>query len=439
MSTLFVQLASVLIDHDLSRLNSSRSLSPRCYALSAQLEKKHHSETFINSSSVNNTKVALRNSQSRFVPPTMAPNQSNPRKNSRSKDGSGQPPAGAAAAAGDEPPRIIDSMQPSAVAYGVKPHLTLSVRNLPYRKTGTGLGIALDDTPSVVRVYANASGDRARFSDPSNAYGLKIIAMIIANMRKVKAQGVQGENGQSNGSAKKGKKAKVLNRVGERDSFELVMKKEAKRLATAMGFDPTEANQRQNTAMWTIMTGFNKDVHDDADSALNEHLNKLLLNYAQVRVGQKPCPGDELQSAMYAMQVFYQEKESSMKHTLETGTFPSWTLPMVFMLNDHMKARNMTPIAFSENGEDDDLARNQLRSKHSKEIWVKTSDGSTKAIKVETRRSVVNEFKEFATEVHGEDLPNIPACVGPPKMDDDDGALELVPRVKRVRRSINYN
>ena len=85
------------------------------------------------------------------------------------------------------------------------------------------------------------------------------------------------------------------------------------------------------------------------------------------------------------------------------------------------------------------LPRDQLCSKHSKEIWVKTSDGSTKAIKVETRRSVVNEFKEFATEVHGEDLPNIPACVGPPKMDNDDGALELVPRAKRVRRSINYN
>ena len=62
--------------------------------------------------------------------------------------------------------------------------LTMAI--LPYNVSDMKPGIAamLAECDTTAEVFANKDGDRVPMNEPKNAYGLKLLAMIVHNMHK---------------------------------------------------------------------------------------------------------------------------------------------------------------------------------------------------------------------------------------------------------------
>ena len=308
--------------------------------------------------------------------------------------------------------------QPTASLFATTPAKKLTLKTLPYeRPNGNGMGIVLGDVAIVKGVLATEGGDKVLLnkSGASNAMCQKILAEMMADMRRRKAAD----------SSKR--------RIGERKSFDNVIKTITKQLQDSMLVGPEEPTSRQLDLMWKIMKGFCATASSDeeegsgengvgADKDTNPILDSVLEIYARIRMGKDPVNADELKAAIVAFQKYFVSKATDVKSAGQGF----WALPMVVVLNEHMKFRKMTPLAFSNISATDEKVKNNEREKNSKLIWI-----NKKTAKVETRRPVQQELRAFVKKVFKRDLGSIPTDEGAPKEGGE------APASKRPRRSLD--
>lgn len=269
------------------------------------------------------------------------------------------------------------------------PEQTLDKKTLPYASTGS-LGIMLQEHRKIATVFATPSGDAIPFNEPKNEYGLKIAGLIVADMRLRKDSAAATLD-----TPKKGDSAKKSGgKLGERASFDLVLRQEQERLADLLQIEGEPLNDRRLKAMWKVMVGFRPSPGP------NVELDAILLGFAKIRLGVFAFryQYDEFGAATRACQDYYL---CTIKDNSAIGV-GEWTLPLIHLLNGHMIQRGLTPIEFSPfRAVDEEL--HAIRKTHNRDVW----DGDIDFI-VEARENVVKELQDFATEVMGTAIEDPP-------------------------------
>ena len=304
------------------------------------------------------------------------------------------PPDSATAQAGSTCSKVAEdgstwsnmpTTQPDPDVFKTNERYRLSTTEMQYRTVSSnGLGIEIEKEYKSTLVLSNRFGDRARFNELENRYGRKILTKVMQKMREMTSHWEEDEDNS-------------LHPRAERDCFNAVMREEVHLLGQQMGHKHEPLTDRRLDVLYQIQCGFNK-----GGGHWNRELDDILLTYARIRLGIILVNGSELQAAVVAVQRYYLVNISG-DTLVGHGT---WTLPIVMMLNQHMRLRGLTPIAFSNIQEDDEAAKTNERDHHSRAIWVNgglTLHGHTNKptrIKVEARDIVINELLDYGEEVH---------------------------------------
>ena len=126
----------------------------------------------------------------------------------------------------------VNPTGPDFEFYLLEPEYKTVFQDMPYGNGNSkGLGIQLADNFPMVNVLANSHGDCAKFNELGNRYGKKLYGLIMKEMRRLK----------ENGAATNGKK---INRVGEVESFNTVLKQETVDLCQHGGFTVEKMTDR---------------------------------------------------------------------------------------------------------------------------------------------------------------------------------------------------
>lgn len=292
----------------------------------------------------------------------------------------------------DVPPPLVlpPPTNPPATFYQLDNAHTAEMRRTNYRGNGIGVGAYMVPHPTIARVLTTPVGDAIKLNEPNNLYAKQCLALIVHNMR----------DRLNNGPNTPG-----INRVGERDSCNLIMEEEAIRLMNLGNYGTEDITQRRLTVFWRVMCGFNSDGDGNAV------LDQILVNFCRVRLGDIAKNCDELGAAVWAVKIYY---DSITVDSADTGS-GLWTLPVVHLLNFHMIHRGMTPIAFHQIGDTDDEVAINERAAHSDLIHVVGTPA-----KVEKRENVRNEMLTFLNDRMNV-IIEIPEDEGPPAEDDGTG------------------
>ena len=304
------------------------------------------------------------------------------------------------------PPRATTITNPPSDYYRMSPESSFTLRTIPFVATDkAGIGTMLTTQNDMESVLVNPNGDAIRLNEVKNSYALKLASLILTEMRKRK-------------DALKEQKKGV--RLGERASFDAVITKEMETMAEQAGYEPeTKLIDRRRNTFWAIMRGFNTTD----GSKFNKILDKILSMFIVRRMGLVGGEFDEFEAAVNAVQDYYVEMHSKENKTRRKG---QWTFPGVHLLNGHLLARRMTPIAFSPNLDDDEECKTNERSSHDTTIWI-----AGEKTRVETRQGVLNQYKAFMMEVYGKEV----------KVPDDEGApvpTRVIETNGKRRRSFDF-
>jgi len=203
--------------------------------------------------------------------------------------------------------------------------------------------------------------------------------------------------------------------------FETVIHAEGRTLCNQLELTALTYTDRKDSAMWRIMCGFN------TTKIGNKQLDRVLLNCTKIRLGITPRAGEELMAAMTAVKIYYgavtpDARKRNHGHVIGEDC---WSIPIVFMLNEHMKNNNLTPLSISNELAGNRRAARQCRV-HSRQVWIQGNP-----VHVETRDAVCDELRAYVQRVHNETIPaNVDVDAGPP-----DGANQ--PPNRRQRRSLH--
>ena len=304
--------------------------------------------------------------------------------------------------------------------YALPEEAKLINNHLPYIPNRLGLGVSLVDQVAPHQVLVNDAQDRVRFNEKKNLYAVKLIGLIMKQMRLTKNMATTPDKNKDKDDARK------INRVGERKSFDIVLKKEAESLATEAGYAPEELTNRRLNVIWKIMTGFN------SEDPFNAELDKILGIYAKIRLGHTPYFFDEVEAALKAVQLYYLEVCKDNK----TQGQGAWCLPVLHLLNGHMILRGLNPITFHPNVDKDEELRVNLRAKHNTSIWITSDEDDTGKVccQVETRQDVIDKLVNFLIEIlKTEGIAGVREDEGLPEATQ----TETEPATKKVRRSLN--
>lgn len=325
-----------------------------------------------------------------------------------------------------QPPDEYTAHQPAASA-------------TPYKVKPNSMGVELAVAPEVHQVYTNRRGDKVRFCERGNTFGLMVIGDVMQLMHVEKdrfAAAAAAAEDRSIGSEDDEEEddERILNRVGEVEHFATVIKAQAKQLGDMVGIVSEEPNQRQTASLQKLWYGFNKDP---ANFTRNPELDKVALTYIKLRLGVIPFYGDELQAAMEAVKHYYCDTTSELiktpkkrKAVLNHPEKGSWTLPGVYALNDHLKGCHLAPIEFSLDATEFLRAR-QNRAAHNRVIWV--GESRIKA-KVESRQQVIDDFVAHAANALDVQLDSVVDDEGAPEDEEED---ERPPQ--RLRYHMGYD
>ena len=308
--------------------------------------------------------------------------------------------------------------------------------NLVRSKGNMGVVLAPSDNLEWTDVFGNEQGSVLLFNEPNNRMGLKLASMIIDVMGEYKSTG---------SSAKKRKAApgtpstsshdppatpntQTGGKVSEAGPCAEVYKAVVTKLANLLEVDNDDITERQQNYAFYVMKHF--ALPRDGNHALDQ----VLLIFARIRLGQYTSEWyepesfrrlDEFKAAIFAIQMALMEfLKSRGEKPRETGK-PSWTLPIVHMLNDHMTLRNVEPLVFHETGTTEDLLA-PIRASHCNTIFSQQHQ-----IYVENRPIVVHQLKKFARDVMNVNLTDPPLDEGAPTA----GATGT-PTRRRSRRSL---
>jgi len=317
-----------------------------------------------------------------------------------------------------------EPVQPEDNLFDVQDGFELNRADMVFERSPYGLSVRLGDIGNVESIWVNDHGDRIFMCLPENPYAKKIAALMVQDMRERKIAFLQQANQNDDDEdpdAAAADARRQIARIGEFDSFRNVIHAEGIELCAEMGLTAPAYTDRRDTAMWRIMCGFNR--HEIG----NPQLDKVLLNYAKIRLGVTPRAGDELLAAMTAVEIYYDTviKDSRKRNRGRVVGENYWSVPIVFMLNEHMKNNNLTPLSISNELAGDRRAARQRRV-HSRQVWIQGNP-----VHVETRDAVCDELRAYVQRVHNETIPaNVDVDAGPP-----DGADR--PPNRRQRRSLH--
>ena len=276
-------------------------------------------------------------------------------------------------------------LHPTDRDYAIDNAMALRLKTFPYVPSNNGMGINLAPVTTNHRVFVTPHNDCARFNGADNLYAKKILALTMDDMRQRK------NNSPPNA------------RTGEKDSFYNVMLEEAEKLGEAGGFIKESVGKRRLKVMWRVMCAFNSDQPHNAE------LNEIALDYVKIRLGEIQHVGNEFAAATYACQRYY------LRHTPDNGSIGegTWALPLVHLLNGHLKARGIEQITFKINEADDDGLR-QARAANTKNIWTEIPQSYPAGANVpdpiplvkvrasiETRADIVRELIAFGNNLDG--------------------------------------
>ena len=98
-----------------------------------------------------------------------------------------------------------------------------------------------------------------------------------------------------------------------------------------------------------------------------------------------------------------------------------------------MKARNVTPLSFSENGDRDDQAK-EARMEQSTTMWIKK-----KPLQIENRQKVIEEMRNFALVIMGKNLGPTPPDEGKPEVQEEEEEQDEGSPSKKPRRDFGHS
>ena len=322
--------------------------------------------------------------------------------------------------------------------------------NQPYA-IKSGLGIRLADRH--VKVLADPrTGDSARFN-LKNPVGRVVVNMTMKSMRaereeflksKAENQVVEVEEDEDDGAEEieeveeeesehseedqKPKKKKKTNSVAEDKHFKKVIKEFSGHLQELGRYDPDLPEDRLCKTLKPLFCGFN------TDGDRNTELDKLLIIYVQIRAGEIPHDGDEMQAAYQAAQVYHMARPVKNQYSPTTSL---WAISAVHLLNQHLIEYHLPPITMAVDGDEDDNLCRPERIQNSKKIWVlkkvrvnrtkKSRSVKVRAL-VESRKEVLDTLIKYcAEELHTTITPNL---------GDSEDEPNTQPKSKRRRRSL---
>ena len=359
----------------------------------------------------------------------------------------------------DEPPNDMDKevvpVQPHASYLKVSDEIRLRSIVLPFRFTEGGMGIDYSSASELNEVLANDRLDAIRFNEPTNGFGVMIAARVMQLARAQKdsptediilnADGVpvtakslnpeppktpparaakrkyktpETSKALSKATPSSDKKGRGGGTQGALKPYELVLGFVTKKILDDAGFVPKDQTTRQNKFGWLIQCGFN------SDKIANPVLSKILVIYAQIRLGFQAETGDEVVAAMIAIDTVRIKalKNENAKRSEDSN----WMWPFVHYFNGHLVHRRMFPLNFATLQDDDEKLERTIRKNNTKTIWVDGVEAS-----VETRPEVIKQLHGFLTKNLGPRFRTLPTDDGPP-----EDEAKPAPAAKRRRLSL---
>ena len=315
------------------------------------------------------------------------------------------------------------TITPSASFYKVNPTIRLAPRILPYTEKNKGLGINLfADFREPVEVMANSRRDCIRFNEPTNQYGLYLVALIIDKVRNFVINEKSGTPSTPASATRSAKKRKIEDQDGspqKRGGGDLpegrycieVIVEEHERLTKLAEFPTEKINPSRHAPTYkAVMNAFN------TDGRCNKALDDILIFFIKIRLGMIPDEGSEFKAAVTACQQYYLTRTSDVK---SAGSGP-WTLPLVHLLNGHLYHVKLPTITFLPTRDDDVKFAEPERVKNSKTIWVMHPTKNKKVeCSVETRYDVIKAYKDYVAKFHPTVVVELNEEVQAPEEEDD--------------------
>ena len=300
--------------------------------------------------------------------------------------------------------RNMPPVQPPNDFYDVDEPLRLVSRLIPFSASNQGMGTQLSTHPEMSEVLVNRRGDGIRTNTTDKPMALRIMSLVLDHMR-----GRRDNPAAHNGDT---------NRIGERASFNHVIRAENERLLNLANLAEEPITDRRANVYWRVFHGFN----EDPDGGVNDELDDILDKYCKIRLGMAGFRNvdDEFQAACTAIQMYY------LEHTRDNGVVDqgTWALILVHMLNAHMIHHGMTPISFSPVAAEDIVAEETQRRVNSRRIWA-----GQVPFKVESRANIItNDLMWFGQQRMNVAYDPVPNDDGPPEPGNDGGARNVRPR-----------
>ena len=173
-----------------------------------------------------------------------------------------------------------------------------------------------------MRVTEN--NDAFHFNEPENLYRIKVVTLVCDKLR-------------------------VSVSRSEENAFKEVIAGEVDSLAEQGDYPPPGTlHKRMNDYLWFIWRGFN------SEEPKNMALAWIVNIYANMRLGIIPCRWDEAGTIAEAIIDDYVDQNQAGKEILMKRPGKDWLLPIIHLVNFHMKAfTKIPPIPLSNLAEED--------------------------------------------------------------------------------------
>ena len=309
------------------------------------------------------------------------------------------------------PPRPLNDPFPtvSEQFYQVRDaEKVLTEARIPFRPTG-GLGSYIPASNlSMTDVLMNRGGDALPSTyGLNNSYAKYVGAMVLHHMHQRRDELAEGQADTP------------TTRVGEDISIDYVLAQEVNRLSALARHEPSTPGSRACRLFRSLLKGYN-------DEGNNSELDTIVRNFIEVRLGITGYDTDEYGAAIRAVLLKWEENNG-----VSAPRLSYWTLPFVHLLNGHLQAEQLPPIAFHPRMERNLELKRGHRALTSNTIWVINEQNEHVQAKVENRPEVIAEYVRWMEDNFGT-VVAVAADVGPPPAvqdqdDDNDDRPEFIP------------
>ena len=327
-----------------------------------------------------------------------------------------------------EEPAQAEVLQPDGTLFQAPAGWEVVYAERPYKSSAVGFGYRAPDFPETLEVLTTATGHRIACSQPNNLYVRKLLAKIMKAIHESKAPANDPEEASDSDDDDDSTEPKAKsNRTGELTPALAVIKEETEDLMATMALGEEKITDCRQKFMVKIIQGYNQP-----NGTSNDHLDAILQIYAEIHLGIRHHKVCEFGAAVKAVQEHFL---TVIKDNKCVGK-GDWTMMVVVLLNEHMKLRGMTPIAFSTDPDLNETVGHQQRRANSTVLWrrfIVEGRERKRKIAVENQPAVIQELIEFLAVAPVPKAANAPGpCDGPPA---ERPIIERI-RNRRRRRSI---